>query len=190
MHKNMKKQEAKYAQVHDPVAVSDNIGLSAIVVQDMTAKRQKDYEFNWYRMCISLSLTIPRSRMLSFEGDYGPYLQYSHSRMRSIERMTDFTVDLEKLDLTKLVEPQTTELFRLLAKFPEVIVESQKTLEPCNVVQYCFELCHIFSKAYEVLYVKDREFEVAHARLAMYKATRITLGNALKMIGLRPLERM
>lgn len=48
MHTHMKRQEAKYAQVEDPVAVADNIGLSAIVVQDMSAKRHKDYEFNWY----------------------------------------------------------------------------------------------------------------------------------------------
>jgi arginyl-tRNA synthetase len=47
MHSHMKKQEAKYAQISDPVAVSDNIGLSAIVVQDMSAKRHKDYAFDW-----------------------------------------------------------------------------------------------------------------------------------------------
>jgi arginyl-tRNA synthetase len=104
--------------------------------------------------------------------------------------MTDFDVDLEKLDLSLLVEPQTVELLKWISRFPDIVVDSQGTLEPCTVVQYCFELCHAFSKAYEVLYVKDREYELAHARLAMYKSTRITLGNAIKMIGLRPLERM
>lgn len=128
--------------------------------------------------------------MLSFEGDYGPYLQYSHSRMRSIERMTDFSVDLENLDLSTLVEPQCIELLRWVAMYPEVVSAAAVNLEPNSIVQYCFELCHAFSKTYEVLYVKDREYSIAHARLAMYKSTRITLGNAIKLIGLVPLERM
>jgi arginyl-tRNA synthetase len=110
--------------------------------------------------------------------------------MRSIERMTDFDVNLETLDLSLLVEPQTVDLMKWVSRFPEVVVDAQNSMEPCTVVQYCFELCHSFSKAYEVLYVKDREYPQAHARLAMYKSTRITLGNAIKMIGLRPLERM
>lgn len=52
MHTHMKKQEVKYAQIEDPVAVSDNIGLSAIVVQDMSARRHKDYAFDWYLVCL------------------------------------------------------------------------------------------------------------------------------------------
>ncbi len=63
--------------------------------------------------------------MLSFEGDYGPYLQYSHSRMRSIERMTDFDVHLATLDLSLLVEPQTVDLMKWVSRFPEVVVDAE-----------------------------------------------------------------
>ena len=68
MHNVMKKNEAKYAQIQDPVFASDLVGMSSILIQDMTARRCKDYDFDW-------------NRMLSFEGDTGPYLQYQHSRM-------------------------------------------------------------------------------------------------------------
>lgn len=59
MHEVMKKNEVKYAQIENPVAVSDIVGMSSIMIQDMSARRHKNYEFDW-------------NRMLSFEGDTGP----------------------------------------------------------------------------------------------------------------------
>jgi len=177
MHTQMRKTEHKYSQIAEPEVVADTVGLSSIMIQDMSAKRGKDYEFDW-------------SRMLSFEGDTGPYLQYAHARLRSIERMTDFTVEIEKLDTTLLVEPQAHALMQLLAKYPEIVSDVQTGLEPCTIVQYSFELCHTFSAVYEKLYVRNQEYPLAHARLALYKCARITLGNALRLLGLRPLERM
>ena len=59
MHAVMQKNEQKYAQIADPLAVSDIVGMSAIMIQDMGARRHKDYDFDW-------------NRMLSFEGDTGP----------------------------------------------------------------------------------------------------------------------
>lgn len=59
MHAVMKKNEVKYSQIEDPDYVADIVGMSSIIIQDMTARRHKDYEFDW-------------NRMLSFEGDTGP----------------------------------------------------------------------------------------------------------------------
>jgi arginyl-tRNA synthetase len=59
MHSVMKKNETKYAQIENPNYVADVVGMSSIIIQDMTARRHKDYEFDW-------------NRMLSFEGDTGP----------------------------------------------------------------------------------------------------------------------
>ena len=70
MHEVMKKNEAKYAQIDNPDEVADLVGISAVMIQDMQSKRINNYEFKW-------------ERMLSFEGDTGPYLQYAHSRLRS-----------------------------------------------------------------------------------------------------------
>lgn len=69
----MQKNKEKFAQVEDPKEVADQIGISAVMIQDMQAKRINNYEFGW-------------DRMLSSEGDTGPYLQYAHSRLRSIPR--------------------------------------------------------------------------------------------------------
>lgn len=68
MHDVMRKNEKKYAQVHDPEFVADRVGLSSIVIQDLSARRNKNYEFNW-------------TRMLSFEGEW--MCGFSKIRLRS-----------------------------------------------------------------------------------------------------------
>lgn len=59
-----------------------------------------------------------------------------------------------------------------------------------TVVTYLFELAHVVSSAHNMLWVKNREIKLAEARLALFWAARITLGNGLKLLGLHPLERM
>ena len=74
MHGVMQSNPEKYAEVENPLAVSDVLAVSAIMVQDMAAKRIKDYDFKL-------------ERVTQFEGDTGPYLQYAHARLCSIEEV-------------------------------------------------------------------------------------------------------
>lgn len=180
MHEVMKKNEAKYAQIEDPEHVSDTVGMSSIIIQDMGARRVKDYAFDW-------------SRMLSFEGDTGPYLQYAHARLCSIERKVAFKVTpstIKSINLSLLQEPEALLVMDILVTYPEVLAEISTVLEPCQLVNWCFRLAHAVSSAISELWVAGREEDVAHARLAMYSAARVCLGNALTLLGLEPLERM
>ncbi|KAJ3287745.1 hypothetical protein HK104_008471 [Borealophlyctis nickersoniae] len=177
MHGVMKKNETKYAQIQDPEVVSDLVGISAVVFQDMSSRRVKDYELDW-------------NRMLSFEGDTGPYLQFAHARLCSIERNAGLTLTPSSLDLSLLTEPQAHTLVDVIAQYPDVIRDVAKTLEPCNVVSYALKLSHAVSSALDVMWVMNQEKRLAEARMALYKSARLTLGNALRVIGLKPLERM
>lgn len=180
MHKVMKANTVKYAQIADPVHVSDVVGISSIMIQDMSARRIKDYEFNW-------------SRMLSFEGDTGPYLQYAHARLCSIERAAGVSVDasnLDKVDWSLLSEPQAHNLIDHIAIFSDTIHMTGQNKEPITLVKYCLRLSHFVSSALTDLYVVNQPTDIATARLAMYKAARIALGNGLRLLGLSALERM
>ncbi|KAI8612806.1 hypothetical protein BC830DRAFT_1067224 [Chytriomyces sp. MP71] len=172
----MKKNEAKYAQIINPVMVADVIGITAIMIQDMGARRNKDYELNF-------------DRMLAFEGDTGPYLQYAHTRLCSIERRADFEIP-NNVDLAALTEPVAIALLDVIAMYPDVVREVGVSLEPCTIVQYAFRLSHAVSNCVEALYVMNQPHEIASARLALYRAARITLGNALRALGVIPLDRM
>ncbi|KIW93335.1 arginine-tRNA ligase [Cladophialophora bantiana CBS 173.52] len=174
----MKKNDQKYAQLDDPDAVADVLAITAIMVQDLTGKVRNGYEFNI-------------NQMTAFEGDTGPYLQYAHARLCSIERKAnaDLTA-LGSADLSLLKESHAINLARSLAQFPDVVLNTLKTREPATVLTYLFKMAHALSSSYDHLQVVGSERELQKARLALYEAARQVLWNGMTLLGLTPVERM
>lgn len=178
MHEVMKRNEAKYAQIEDPEKIADLVGISAVMIQDMQSKRINNYEFKW-------------DRMLSFEGDTGPYLQYAHSRLSSVQRKAGIADDkLKSANFDLLTEDSAASLIRTLAQYPDVIKRALKTNEPSTIVTYLFNLTHIVSLCYDTLWVAGQEEELATARLALYASAKQVLYNGMVLLGLTPVERM
>ena len=184
MHEVMKENPAKYAEIADPEGTSDTLAISAIVVQDMAAKRVKDYKWEI-------------ERVTKFEGDTGPYLQYAHSRLRSIERKAAelfgevvSIASFASIDLSLLSEKEALSLALLIARYPDAVQEARITTEPCTIINYLMLLSRSISTALDRLWVMNQETQLAKARVALYSAARITLGNGLRLIGLTPLDRM
>lgn len=178
MHEVMKRNESKYEQIEDPEKVADLVGISAVMIQDMQAKRINNYEFKW-------------DRMLSFEGDTGPYLQYAHSRLSSMQRKANIPEEkLVNANFDLLTEPCAASLVRVLAQYPDAIKKALKTSEPSAIVTYLFNLTHIVSQCYDILWVAGQEEQLATARLALYASAKQVLFNGMKLLGLTPVERM
>lgn len=174
----MQKNEKKYEQLEDPEATADILAITAIMVQDLTGKVRNGYEFNF-------------ERMTSFEGDTGPYLQYAHARLCSIERKAQADISsLSSADLSLLKESHAVDLVRSLALYPEVITNTLKTQEPSTLLTYLFKMSHALSSSYDVLQVVGSEPEVKQARLALYEAARQVLWNGMTLLGLTPVQRM
>jgi len=172
----MKGDQVKYSRIEDPEKVADLIGVSAVMIQDMKSKRINNYEFDW-------------NRMLSFEGDTGPYLQYTHSRLQSIaSNHAHLNIDFPNFDL--LVENEAILLIRLLAQYPDVLVNAMRTQEPCTVVTYLFKVAHQVSSCYATLWVTGQPQETAVARLMLYNAAMHVIGNGMRLLGLTPVHRM
>lgn len=135
--------------------------------------------------------TFNMEAMTSFEGDTGPYLQYAHARVCSIERRAAIPAEeLVKADMTLLTEPHAVNLVRVLSQWPDVVQNTLKTLEPTTVVVYLFKLTHVLSSSYEVLRIVGAEEETKKARMALYDAARIVISNGMRLLGLSPVERM
>ncbi|PSK56744.1 arginine-tRNA ligase [Elsinoe australis] len=180
MHEVMRQNEAKYEQVHEPDKVADTLGISAIMVQDMSAKRINDYDFDM-------------ARMTSFEGDTGPYLQYAHARLCSIARRTGLSnEDLRNADWSLLKEPHAVDLLRSMGQYPDVVGQALKTLEPATILTYLFKLTHQLSSSYDVLRVvgAPEGLEVTKARAALYDGARQVIHNGMIVLELSPVERM
>ncbi|BGP37638.1 arginyl-tRNA synthetase [Rhodotorula kratochvilovae] len=184
MHDVMRKNAVKYAAIDDPEYTSDKLGITAVKVQDMSGKRINNYEFKW-------------ERMTSFEGDTGPYLQYAHVRLSSVERKNAPEVVLpapavraQEINVALLTEPKAREIVLLLAAYPDVVRAAFKSLEPATICTFAFRLCHAISSAWESLIVKGQPHDVALARLWLYVSAKDVLGNALRLLTLQPLDRM
>ncbi|KAL4960625.1 uncharacterized protein BDV14DRAFT_211577 [Aspergillus stella-maris] len=182
MHEVMKGNEAKYAQIENPEKIADILGISAVLVQDMNSKRINGYTFDM-------------DRMTSFEGDTGPYLQYSHARLCSILRKAKASSpldveELQKANFALLNEPHAKAILVQLFYWPEIFSTTyHKTREPVTVLSYLWKLTHAVNSSYDHLNVLNAETEVKVARLALYSAARQVLGSAMKLLGLSPVER-
>ncbi|GLB42850.1 putative arginyl-tRNA synthetase [Lyophyllum shimeji] len=182
MYEQMMKNEEKFAAVEDPEMVAQEIGITGVKIQDMAAKRINNYTFNW-------------DRMLSFEGDTGPYLQYAHVRLASIGRKNPNLLPLpppSQMNTDSLAAmPHAREIAFLLGTYPDVIKTALKTHEASGIVTFAFRLSHAISSAWETVIVKGEEdLEKARARMFLYECARDVLGAAMRLLSIRPLERM
>ncbi|KAI0063831.1 arginyl-tRNA synthetase [Artomyces pyxidatus] len=181
MHEQMRKNEEKYAAVEDPELTSLEVGLTGIKIQDMAAKRINNYNFSW-------------DRMTSFEGDTGPYLQYAHVRLTSLTRKNPELLPLpppSEIATDTLIEPAAREIAFLLGTYPDVVKTALRTHEPSGVVTYLFKLSHAISSAWETVVVKgEKDVEKARARMWLYLCARDVLGAAMRLLSIRPLDRM
>jgi len=178
MHDVMRSNEAKYAQVEHPEAISDILGISAVMVQDMSGKRVNNYPFDM-------------RRMTSFEGDTGPYLQYTHARLCSIMRKAEMdSVHLADADFSLLTEPHVIDTLRLMAQYPDVTQTAYKTLEPTTILTYLFKFSHQLSSGYDVVKVIGiSNPQLSRARAAYYECARQVLNNGMRLLGISPVER-
>lgn len=185
MHEVMRKNEVKYAQLEDPEHTADIVGMTAIKIQDMAGKRINNYTFDW-------------KRMFSFEGDTGPYLQYNHVRLCSMERtnaedglvLPKEDLDMESMQTDHLVTPEALEIVGLLAQWPDVVRTASRDHQASTIVTFCFKLTHAISSAWEKLIVKGQAKDEALVRLWLYRCAKDVLGSALRLLTITPLERM
>jgi len=161
--------------------VAKQVGYGAIVFADLAKERAGDVEFDW-------------ERLLSFEGDTGPYCQYQHARIASIVRKAG--VDLEGADATRLATAEEWAVALLLSEFPERVRRACEKNEPSVVATYAIDLCRAFSSWYAqgskdaALKVNCDDVATAKARLALARCVRRTLANALFLVGLDAPEEM
>jgi arginyl-tRNA synthetase len=189
MHDVMRKNKEKYEQVADPEGTADILAISSIMVQDYSGKMINGYNFDM-------------EKMTSFEGDTGPYLQYSHARLCSMKRKAEVPESaFATADFSLITAKEGVQLIRSLAQWPDVFLNTYKTNEPITVLVYLFKMTHLLSSCYDaldrangnaktlsVMYAESPEKKIA--LMAMYEAARIVLNNGMKLLGLTPVERM
>ena len=156
--------------------VAEFVGIGAVRYALVEVDPSKPVEFNW-------------DRVLNFEKNSAPYIQYSHARACSILRKASRKPEKPSCDLLK--EKLEHELVLALADFPEVFIEATEMLKPNLIADFANALADKFNTFYNAFpVIKAEPRELSDARLALVDAVRIVLRNALNLIGIVAPEKM
>lgn len=167
----------KNPELENKEEIAKKIGVGAVIFTYLKNSREKDIIFDW-------------KEILSFEGETGPYVQYSYARGNSIlERAGE--IDLTNVDYSKLNSKEEFELIKSLENFSKNVHLAIEKLEPSVVTRYVIEVAKLFNKfynAHSVLNLEDEELK--KARLALVKASLQVIKNGLGLIGIEVVEKM
>jgi arginyl-tRNA synthetase len=160
----------------DRKSLAEAVGIGAIVAHDLKHRRERDLLFDW-------------DQVLQFDGETGPYLQYSYARIQGILRKAG-AVPVPAVDHALLVEPETRALILALSRFPEAVGQARRENEPSLVATCLFELTQAFNLFYTQQRVLGSGAGVEAARLALVAAAGQVIANGLLLLGIPLLERM
>lgn len=149
-----------------------DIGVGAIVFGFLLSNRNKDISFNY-------------ESALNFDGETGPYVQYTHARACSLLEKSGIDVDRITIKDGLLDTNEEYEVSKLLAKFPDIIRHAMDTYEPSIITRYLIDAAQAFNKFYHECPILVEDMELRTARIALTNAVRVTLKNGLYLIGLK-----
>ncbi len=160
----------------DKEKVAEQVGIGAVIFQELFNQRIKDYVFSW-------------DRTLSFEGETGPYVQYTHARISSLLERGEFNVE-EEVDYSLLKTEEEINIARLLYDFPKIIVDSMEKYEPYFITRQIVEIAKAYNKFYNSVTINTGDKELKKARLMLSYATKTVIKTGLDLLGIEAPERM
>lgn len=156
------------------------VGIGAVVFNELSNYRIKDYVFSW-------------DKVLNFEGETGPYVQYTHARACSILRNAgDAAVAKAKagFDAKYITSESAHRLMSLIYELPEVIVEAGEKYEPSIVTRHIVDISQAFNKFYHDEHILVDNEDEKIAKIALVLAAKTAIKNGLSLLGMKAPEKM
>lgn len=168
----------------DPETIDDvakEVGIGAVVFQELSNNKIKDYVFKW-------------DKVLNFDGETGPYVQYTHARCASVIRKAgkDVVAKAEKLDIdySYLNSESAFELIKLLHALPGVVVEAGEKYEPSIVTRHVIDIAQAYNRFYHDEHILTENEDEKTAKVALTLAAKNGIKNGLALLGIKSPDRM
>ena len=160
--------------------IAEIVGSGAIKYFDLSQNRTSDITFTW-------------DKVLSFEGNTGPYLQYTYVRIMSIFRkLKEETINVENKNI--ILEDMSgieRELAVELLRFPQAVVKSYESYRPNIIADYLFDTAKLFNNFYNSSSIlKEEDKKVMDARILLAEKTAFILKEGLSLLGIKTVNRM
>jgi len=167
--------EEKNPNLENKDEVAEQVGVGAVIFAMLYNARIKD-------------ITFSEDKVLSFEGETGPYVQYTYARCNSLlEKCGDVEGDI---DFEGINNDAAAEVIRTISKYQDTLMEASERFEPYLVTRFVVELAQGFNKFYFDCNIANAEQGIKNARLLLTKAVKQVLQNALKLLGIQTPKKM
>lgn len=167
----------KNPDLPDKEEVAKEVGIGAVIFDDLYNGRIKDIVFSW-------------DRMLNFDGETGPYVQYTHARACSVLKKAEYVKGTAPIDYSVLTDDASVDVCKMLANYSAKIKEAASRYEPSVIARYLVDLSQAFNKFYHDNVILTDDENVRNARLAVVDAVRLVIKSGLEILGIKSPERM
>lgn len=166
----------KNPNLEDKDEVAKIVGVGAILFNDLYNQRIKDVSFKW-------------DKVLNFDGETGPYVQYTYCRCASILRTIAYDTNAD-IDYSLLLDDEAIALLKEINRFPQVVADAAEKYEPSIVARFAMDVAQSFSRFYNACRVNVEDDALRNARGKLVEITKTTLKDALDLLGIQCPEQM
>lgn len=177
--KTLETIEEKNPNLENKHEVAQQMGVGAVIFSDLSSNRIKDVSFSW-------------DEILNFDGETGPYVQYTHARACSVLRKAEESgAKLQAdFDSSLISSKEEYRLVKTLADFPDKVMQALENLEPSILTRYLVDVAQDFNRFYHEHSILVEDQALRNARLALVRVIKSTLSSGLRLIGLHAPERV
>lgn len=169
----MENRDSKIENVDE---VAEIVGIGAVKFQELYNNRIKDYVFDW-------------DEVLNFDGETGPYVQYTYARAKSVLRKADFKENTE-ISFENITSDEEFALVKALGNFKDVVAKAAEKYEPSLITRHLTEIAKNFNKFYNACQINVEDEKLKAERLALTYATSIVIKTGLGLLGIKTVEQM
>ena len=169
--------EDKNPELEDKDLIAKKVGVGAVIFNDLSNNRVKDEIFDW-------------DTILNFQGETGPYVQYTYVRTQSILRKAENVPSFRDVNIEKIDDNYSVNILKLIYNFEDILVEVTKKEEPSILSRYLIDLAKAFSNFYNENKIIGEEKEIENARLYLTKVVGEILEIGASLLGIEMPDKM
>ena len=169
--------EQKNPDLENKEEVAKKVGIGAVIFNDMSASRIKDEVFDW-------------NIILNFQGETGPYIQYTYVRTKSVLEKAGYLPKIEDVNTKNLSDDYSMAILKLIYNFEDVLVQVTDKNEPSILARYLIDLAKAYSSFYNENKIIVENKDVQNARVYLTYATSEVLKQGANLLGIEMPEKM